>query len=587
MTDLESINPFSIASWHSDGEWWLKTCEDCWRLFLRESQRVRLDKRLVDSRNDEIVYYQMENHYATSDLPPIVKALSGCYWSFAHLIDRLIPEAGIEVMSDHDKMERAIAESNGWKEEVEVAITSINNLKEKLAAARPAWKVTTDTDLLVVLTYLNTELQRQYRTLEAVTRPHLVRLSKAPLTESGYTRIPGDRINKAVIEALAPGRLRNDIPLQFYEQFGIGSTLWRAYGFGVDARRSGKDELIGVVGLREEVDAETWKLLRKNSHLAVKIHLALWERAYMETPLSLGTYVKDSVPSSSDYVTMTVARLCDDIGLTRQHGAHKTESRETVTRLLKLVTSLELICLYRLEKNMYHEKIRGPIWKRGTVPVEVGRYSDLFTPEPGELSSKPPHAFSYAPGAYFEHPTWRSHNKHVAYIHSSLLSMSCTNEYHWPLMIGAYLSILARMHGYREKIVSFQTLVDKTGLSAVYRVKDPRMKEELEESLDYLEEIGVIKQWILKPAKEKAATGESEASDSTAISDESKKPAKASRSTAKKAPKESATNTGSKSDEPVDLTRRIIVSWPEHIQKLARRLSQKRRKRTVTRGRQK
>ena len=188
----------------------------------------------------------------------------------------------------------------------------------------------------------------------------------------------------------------------------------------------------------------------------MKIHLALWGRTHLESA-GAGTYATKRTPLLTDYVNTTLARLCDDVGLKRKKGSHKRESREAVAGLLRLLTSLELICVYKPPENVPPEVIRGAVWRRGVLPAEAGR-----------RSSEVPQAFSYAPGYYFRHPVWRAHNKYVALVHAGLLRMSCRNDHRWAVMAGAYLSVLARANRYKATALRMRTVAERTGLWAVY-----------------------------------------------------------------------------------------------------------------------
>jgi hypothetical protein len=293
-------------------------------------------------------------------------------------------------------------------------------------------------------------------------------------------------------------------------------------------------------------DKDLLGFLNRSNHLAVKIHLALWERSYMEATTGSGLYATNTTPGPCDYVTMTVARLCDDIGLKRRKGGHKRESRETVIGLLKLLTSMELFCIYQPHKNVPPERIRSHLWKRGNTPEGLGSYSDLFAGDWGVKISKGPHAFSYAPGRYFENPTWRRSNKSVAFVHSGLLKINSGKSYRWAVIVGAYLSILARMNGYRPITMSLETLVDRTGLGVMCGKKpSERIEENMLGALEYLVEIGVIEKWALtEPMNVK---GDARTHDQS---------------------------TNSKFKEGVKqwLTRSAIIHWPDFIEKRAHRL---------------
>lgn len=199
---------------------------------------------------------------------------------------------------------------------------------------------------------------------------------------------------------------------------------------------------------------------------------------------------------------MTVARLCDDIGLSRKKGAHKRESRESVVGLLKLLTSLELVCLYKPPRNVPLEKLRGPIWKRGIVPEDLNRRGDVFAASADDGTSAK-QTFSYAPGPYYENSVWRAANRYVAQVHAGLLGLSCRSERRWDVMLGAYLCVMARMNTYKMVTLSRRTLVEKAGLHTVYGAKhSSRMIDILEDSLNRLIDLGLLKRWGVKEGSE-------------------------------------------------------------------------------------
>jgi hypothetical protein len=307
--------------------------------------------------------------------------------------------------------------SRDWEEAVEIALADINRVKALIISARPGYGLTTECDIPDLVALLREEMERQVRSFEVLTRPQLARLSTGPLTKTGYTRLPADRINKAVIEALAPGAMK-ELPAGYLDIFGPRVRFWRGYAFGTGRRPEGYDQLVGVIGLREAPDEALWKLLRRGSALAVKIHLALWERAYVEAA-GAGTHATKTAPRPCDFITVTVARLCDDVGLSRKKGAHKRESRESVVGLLKLLTSFEVICLYKPPWNVPPETLRGLVWRRGLISQGLS-HGDVFAPSAaGDNSAK--QAFSYAPGSYYENSVWRGSNRYVARVHAGLL----------------------------------------------------------------------------------------------------------------------------------------------------------------------
>lgn len=500
--DLDTADPqspFDIPRWHELGEVLLDHCDQHWRHLLREREAVRLGPL---PGWEDVVLYALEDSHGRR-LPAVSRAAAGLRRFLARAVEQLLPESGITPQEKHDPVERAMAESAGWEEAVGLALADIDRMKELLALAKPEWGLTAASNIPELVALLRHELARQVREFEVITRPRLARLSTRPLTSTGYTRVPADRINKAVIEALAPGAML-ELPAGYLDVFGTGVRFWRGYAFGTGRRPPGYDQLTGVVGLREELTDSELTLLRRGGALAVKIHLALWERAYLEAA-GAGTYATRTAPRPCDFISMTVARLCDDVGLGRKKGAHKRESRESVVRLLRLLTSLELICVYKPPRNAEPEMLRGPVWKRGIGPQGVG-LGDLFAPGAGGGRSAK-QAFSYAPGSYYENSVWRGTNRYVARVHAGLLGLSCRNEHRWAVTLGAHLSVMARMNGYRKLTLSRRTLVEWAGLREVYGGKhSSRMRDILEDSLNRLIDLGLLGRWGVKEGTEEPMT---------------------------------------------------------------------------------
>jgi hypothetical protein len=84
----------------------------------------------------------------------------------------------------------------------------------------------------------------------------------------------------------------------------------------------------------------------------------------------------------------------------------------------------------------------------------------------------------------------------VARVDAGFLKLTCGNRDKWAVIVAAYLSILARINGYRRVKVNVQTLLEKTGLWAFDRKKHPeRMQHKLETALDILKAKKVIRSW--------------------------------------------------------------------------------------------
>ena len=546
----DSHDSFDIPRWHEAGALWLDYCDEYWRHLRRELEVMRLGPLVGYRGGDEVPYHEIENRYGRR-LPAAARAAAGLRRSLALAVEQLLPDSGVTASDGEDEVERAMAGSPGWEEAVEIALGDVTRMKELLAAAMPGRGLTAASEIPEVILFLREELESQVRSFEALTRP--ARLSADPLPKTGYTRLPADRINKGVIEALAPGAMK-DLPAGYLDIFGGGVKFWRAYPFDIGRRTVGYDQLVGVIGLREEPNESLWRLLRTSSGLAVKIHLALWERAYAESAVGSVRRLKP-VPRTSDFITTTLASLCDDVGITRRKGSQKRESREAVAGLLGLLTRLELLCLYKPPRNEPPEVLRGAVWRRGVVPGEAGPYHDLFAQQGGSWSPVDPQAFSYAPGRYFENTLWRTHNRYVALAHDGLLGMSCKNKYRWDVMIGAYLTVLARMNGYRRVTLRLRTLAEKTGLMAVYGRQDlTRMEKLMLTALDRLAGAGVIRRWVVNNEKDADAGEAGAASPSGAVSTSHPK-----------------TKKGS-------LDQIVFIEWPEQVDERGRRLRDRRRK---------
>jgi hypothetical protein len=276
------------------------------------------------------------------------------------------------------------------------------------------------------------------------------------------------------------------------EAFDLKSTFWRAYSFSSGRRSPVRNMVVGVIGFKQQPEDRVWDILKKNSALAVKAQYALWARAYAET---------DAEPSV--YISLTISQFCDDLGFKRKKEMHKLRNKQAAIAALELLTSLELVCVFQPPRGRT-QRIRGPIWTRGVISEELVGYQDLFSEgSAGNFSRWVPKAFSYAPGAFFANDAWRAYNKFIAFVGEGLLKLSSENSDKYAVMVGGYLAILARMNSYQQSKVKVRTLVEKTGLWAVDRQKNPgRMESKLEKALDRLREVGVIKDWLITSSEE-------------------------------------------------------------------------------------
>src|SRR5207245_2573236 len=143
---------------------------------------------------------------------------------------------------------------------------------------------------------------------------------------------PADRIHKAVVEALVPGALA---PVPETEEGAAegGGEWYRRCSF---ATVGGRDRLTGSIGFRGPSGPEAERLLRLGGPLAVKVHYALWARAFA-----------DGGENAGEPVSHTLSRLCDDVGYARlRNGAHRPETKRQVRRILDMLASLEVHAHY-------------------------------------------------------------------------------------------------------------------------------------------------------------------------------------------------------------------------------------------------
>jgi hypothetical protein len=424
--------------------------------------------------------------------PLIVGAAAGFRREFIRMVAMALPEEGFKPpRCSSDKGELVIANYSDPARSVQSAFSDIEEVKELLSRARPDFKVTTETDLKSVVELLEQEFESRLRQLEKFGQVKRKKIVLRPLADAGYFLGQADRINKATIEAFAFGAMR-PVPVNYAESLGRDTSFWNAHMFSSGQPTSGRDYLIGAIGFKEEPAERIQRLLRKNGALAIKAQYTLWARAYAETDAAPGIYI-----------TLTITQFCDDIGLARHNGAHRPESKLVAMTVLELLTSMDLICIYRPPHGPV-QRIRGPIWSRGMISEELRGYEDVF--QGTSLSNRPlwtPKAFSYAPGPFFANETWRAYNKYIALVGEGLLKLRSDNSDKYAVMVGGYLAILARMNGYRQTKVSVGTLLEKTGLWAVDRNKNPsRMIEKLETALDRLREVGVIEKGEIPYSKE-------------------------------------------------------------------------------------
>lgn len=427
-----------------------------------------------------------------NERPLIVGAAAGIRREFLLMVAMALPEAEVEPPRCEDPSELAISNCSDSECGIEIALKDISEVKELLIRARPEWEFTKETELKNIVELLEQEFESRLRQLEEFGRVKPKRIVLQPLAEAGHILVQADRINKATIEGFAFGAMQ-ELKESDVELLGPDANFWRAYTFSSGQPISGKDYLSGAIGFKEEPGQHVQNLLRKNGALAVKAQYALWARAYAETDAAPGVYI-----------TLAISQFCDDVGLARHNGVHRPENKLAAMAVLELLTSMELICIYR-PLHGPAQRIRGPIWSKGIISEELRGYADVF--ESSALSNRPiwmPKAFSYAPGPFFANDAWRKYNEHMAYVGEGLLKLNSNNADKYAVMVGGYLALLARMNRYRKLRIGVRTILEKTGLWAVDREKNPgRMRTKLEDALDRLRAVGVINHWNIDAPKPK------------------------------------------------------------------------------------
>lgn len=285
-----------------------------------------------------------------------------------------------------------------------------------------------------------------------------VRHAPAPLARQGYIRSPCDAINRETVEALARGHLR-DAEIEFG-----GVTLRMGCTF-LDGGASGF-RVQGAIGRRSAPDPETLAKLHSGRALLVKAHYALWARWLAEDP----------APGS--HVSVSLSRLCDDLGYKRNKRGHQQKNQQAAKAAFDFLTSLYLV-LVMSRPDAQSEYWAGPLWSLGG--------------ERGVLTSRgsQPISFTYAPGAWFT-KRWRRHAENIALIAESFLRLSPSSE-QWAILVGEYLAGRARLNQYQPKIFKVKTVLEKTGLWDAEHRQPWRMREKLERALDRAREVGLIR----------------------------------------------------------------------------------------------
>lgn len=464
-----------------------RNSEECWDALQKE---LRLKNQrdvnrstpqcIIDRRN-----WFMEN--LRTEIPEVLAAAAEFRLNFCNYVTQALPLGRMVTRRSVTGLYFDIAEGPDWVSGLQEALADIAETIETINHVHPEWNVTTETNPRVIFELCREDEQQQLiRQLQAYSYKKIIQRKPPakPLAESGLLVVPADRINKATIEALASGAMK-EVLEDSLNLLGKSAKFWRGYTFGFGASESSKDKIIGVVGFRNEPEEQLWEFIRRNGALAIKAQYALWARAYAETGAKPGMYI-----------SVTISQFCDDIGFARKKRAHTPQSKKAAAALIELLTELELVCVYKPPSGPI-QRIRGPIWARGIISEELQGYGDIFENDIArDICVWIPTAFSYAPGPFFANETWRAYNRYIALVGEGLLKLRSDNTDKYAVIVGGYLAILARMNGYRKFRINVRTLLEKTGIFYIDGKRNPgRMRKKLEEALERLCKVRVIKSW--------------------------------------------------------------------------------------------
>lgn len=273
------------------------------------------------------------------------------------------------------------------------------------------------------------------------------------IARRGFVRFPGNRIQKAVVEALVPGALE-PVP-----EADTAAGWTHRFEF---ATRGSRDRLSGAIGFRAPAAASAVEPLPADPVL-LKLQFALWSRYFAQDGELGGT------------VSTSVSQLCDDLGYARlRNGAHRPAVKRRVEALLKQLAALELDVEYRAP-NGRTCRLQGVVWA-------------LSLSGPGSRT------VTFAPGPWSREAVWTRFNAQVALAGEGLLRLRADRDA-WAVYLGGYLASIARMNGYRPKVVRLHTLLVRSGLLWAERRNPARMREKLERALERLEAAGVLGGW--------------------------------------------------------------------------------------------
>ena len=419
---------------------------------------------------------------------PVIVGAAACFRSdFVRLVAVALPDVGVELPGSPDQIEKAIADSPNWKSAVRIALADVDRVKEILKLARSKWHITVDTHPQVILDHVQKEYKCRLSNLFKRGKAHLSIFQIKPLTEPGYIVVPVSPENESIVEAFAsPSEKMKETTVDILVSQAVGQRLRHTRISKKSQDASDKDQVFRVIGFKQMPEEYLWNLLERNGALAIKAHYALWARWAHEYPKM------EFTPEQT--LTLTIPQFCDDLGFKRYKGQQRRENVEMATSILKLLTSIELICFHQPAQEPI-EMSGGNIWRRAGLPKELTGFEDAWIKTKyGFEDMWMNKAFSYAPGLMFADAEWQKQRQLNARVGAAFLKLQADNRDKYTLKVGGYLVSLARADEYTSTKIRVRTLAERTGLWQVDGRKNVgRMESKLVSALDKLEAIRVIK----------------------------------------------------------------------------------------------
>jgi len=486
-----------ISEWRSLWSQLLSYCEGYWKIFVAEGQKedsVPADTPALGG----VVYWcdRFQEQYGRT-APKSVGAAAVFRREFVRLTAVALPESGISLPSDDDPVEIIIALCPDWDSAIQVALAHVQVTRDAIQSVRPEWGVSAETDLSILLNYLQQEYETRLAQFEKLTHVVGDELSFKSFSNLGLIPIPTDPVFKVIIESLTYGEMKalseDDLrPLNIHE------TFWRGIIFDTKETRAGR--VAGVIGFQHEAEAH-YRFLMENRSLAIKGHLALWARAYVEARAAPNVYL-----------TVPLSQFCDDLGYKRKNGAYRAASKQTAVSALGLLTNLKMVGRYYSTDIEAPGEINDYIWKRGAIADSVTGYEDIFNPQTDlHIEGWLPRAFSYSAGDCFFNNTFEGLAPRPLPV-PKLLRLSGERENKYAIILGTYLGILSQLNETPPRTIKVRALLEEVRLWATSeRVRNPqRVLDHLENALDRLSVIGVIKAWDYEENLAERAEGSDE-----------------------------------------------------------------------------